>query len=322
MLQFFVRALLILAFSTTALLAQIPYGDFESWESTDDSLFENPYQWSSLNEIHNLLGYTEYTVLRAPSDVEGDFALEAQTRKFCDSDSSVCYLVPGMAVLGDLYINPSDLSIVTPGLPFEERPDFVTAYYQYYPVLQDSFRVVVELSKSLPSGGKMVVAYGEYQSGDVMAQFQPMNLELVYFTDVNPDKIKLAIFSGVRNEPFTGDYPVGSRLILDNMKLGPQIETPTGLNANLIDQGSFQLFPIPASSDLTLRWDGQALQGATTLQLYNNTGRLVQEQQGFSASPNNTTSLSVADLPAGTYWLRLSGPSGQHLGTRQVPVLR
>ena len=321
MLQFFARAMALLALPLSALQAQIPYGDFESWESSD-SLFENPYQWSSLNEIHHLLGYTEYTVMRAPSEVEGNYAIEAQTRKFCDADSSLCYLVPGMAVLGELYINPSDLSIVTPGLPFEERPEFVTAYYQYYPVLEDSFRMVAELSKSLPSGGKMVVAYGEYQSGDVVAQFQPMNLELVYFTNELPDKIRLAIFSGVRNEPYTEDYAVGSRLILDNMQLGPKIETSTGFGTNPDADLSFQLYPLPASSEVTLRWDGQGLQGASVIQLYDNTGRLVRVQEGFSASPNTTTSLSVAELPAGTYWLRLSGPDGQHLGTRQVPVLR
>jgi len=321
MLQISARALVFLALPLTALQAQIPFGDFETWESTD-SLFENPYQWSSLNEIHHLLGYKDYTVVRASSEVEGSYAMKAQTRKFCAADSSVCYLVPGMAVLGELYINPSDLSIITPGLPFEERPEFVTAYYQYHPVLEDSFRIVVELSKSLPSGGKMIIAYGEYQSGDVVAQFQPMNLELVYFSNFQPDKIKLAIFSGVRNEPYTEDYSLGSRLILDNLQLGPKIETSTGFAGNPAASGSFQLYPIPASSDLTLQWAGQGLQGATMIQLYDNTGRLVQEQYGFSATPNSTTSLSVAELPSGTYWLRLSGPDGQHLGTRQVPVLR
>jgi hypothetical protein len=321
MFHSFARAFVLLALPMASLNAQVPYGDFESWDTTD-SLFENPHQWSSLNEIHHLLGYTEYTIQRVPSEVDGLYALQAQTRKFCDADSSICYLVPGMAVLGELYVNPSDLSLVTPGLPYTERPEFLTAYYQYYPVLQDSFRVVAELSKSLEGGGKMVIAYGEFQNGTVVEQFQPMNLELVYFSNAIPDKIRVAIYSGVRNEPYSGDYPEGSRLILDKVELGPKIESPTAILDPVWPAASIQVYPVPASTSLNWQVQGQGGAMALSVQLYDNTGRLLK--QDFTASQQQTASgsLSLTDLPDGTYWLRFSGPKGEHLGTRQIPVIR
>jgi hypothetical protein len=321
MFHSFARAFVLLALPMASLKAQVPYGDFESWDSTD-SIFENPYQWSSLNEIHHLLGYTDFTIQRAASEIDGLYALQAQTRKFCDADSGICYLVPGMAVLGDLYVNPSDLSLVTPGLPFTERPKFLTAYYQYYPVLQDSFRVVAELSKSLEGGGKMVVAYGEFQSGTVMEQFQPMNLELVYFTNAEPDKIRVAVYSGVRNEPFFEEYPVGSSLILDKVELGPKIETPTAIDDPQWSAENLQVYPIPASTSLTWQIQGQETSRSVSVQLYDNTGRLVFQDLSFGPEQQSTGTVPLNDLPAGTYWLRFSGPEGEHLGTRQIPVMR
>ncbi len=309
-----------MCFVPTALLkSQIPFGDFEEWEETD-TLYRNPDQWSSLNEIHYLLGYKEFTISRTEGASSGNYALQAETRRFCDADSTVCFLVPGMAVLGDLYVNPADLSVITPGMEFNGRPEYVTGYYKYFPVLEDTFRVIAELSRSYASGVKEVVAYGEYRSEQLMTQFNTMNLRLEYFSDAMPDKIRLAIYSGVRNESYFEEYPVGSRLIIDNLQLGPEITT-TGLGQNNNAPGELRLYPLPVQNELNLQLLG-APQGIYRISLFDATGRIIlsEDREGFGHQMS-LGSLSFRQLAAGTYLLRVTSADGSLLAARQIPVI-
>lgn len=303
------------------LKAQIPFGEFEDWEETD-TLFRNPLQWSSLNEIHYLLGYDDFTVTRTESTIQGAYALQVQTKRFCNADSSVCSLVPGMAVLGDLYVHPFDLSIITPGLPFDGRPEYVTAYFKYYPVESDTFLVVAELSRSMSGGGKEIVAYGEYRFERELPQFNTMNLQLDYYSDANPDKIRLVIYSGVKDISYFDGYPTGSKLIIDNVQLGPELVS-TGIGDQAGGLVDLRVFPIPVQENLFMEWTGTT-SGDYLVSLFDNFGRVVSTSTvlGNGGNVKVQHQLDVASLVNGNYWIRVTDAAGMVLATRQVPVIR
>ncbi len=299
---------------------QIPFGNFEIWEGSD-TLYENPLKWSSLNEIHHLLGYTNFTITRVESNLEGLFAMQAQTQKFCNEDSNICFLVPGMAVLGDLYVNPFDLSVVTPGLAFSERPESLLTYYKYFPVLEDTFRIVVELSRSLPEGGKQIVALGDYQSADLTPNFAPLRIELNYFVNDNPDRIRIAIYSGVRNESYFGSYENGSRLVLDDMTFSSL--APTSINSSPSINASLVMFPVPVTDELRVELSGVPM-GAYRLGLYSATGQMLRNQELYSTGHGeiSSTAVSFSDLSAGSYLIRVTDERGQEIGSRRIPLIR
>lgn len=298
--------------------AQIPYGTFEVW-SDSTVLYSNPENWSSLNEIHYLLGYEEFTVTKTDVSSEGSFGLQLETKKFCNADSSLCNLVPGMAVLGDLYVNPADLSIITPGLPYTERPNSLTAQYKYYPVDADTFLVVAELSRSV-GGSKEVVAYGEFRSGLYMPQFNALNLQLTYYSDSTPDKIRIAVFSSLNQQAYFDDYPVGSRLIIDNVNLSEEMVS-TGFNpvADAVDR--VVLYPVPANDRFTAEWT-PLQSGSYLLQLVDITGRtLFVNRQLVSQGVREQSVIPCQDIPAGTYWLNIRSENGGASASRMVTIL-
>jgi hypothetical protein len=324
-MQFIQSILLVLALAPGIVLeaqilrAQIPYGDFEVWEG-DDSLFINPFQWSSLNEIHHQLGFREYTVTRSEEAVvKGHYALQVQTRRFCDSDSDLCYLVPGMAVLGDLFLNPFDLSVITPGLPYNERPAYLRMYMLYYPVEMDTMQLVVELSRADPNGGKQVVAIGDFRFSEHTLQFEPIDVDLEYFSDAQPEKIRIVVYSGTRNHLYLEPYPNGSRVIIDQMRLGGSKETTTGWTDATYGKRDWLIYPIPTSENLHIQYQALALgQETLSITLYDLAGHELHQSTIFQPFEGASISLPMTDLAPGHYLLSIRNKEGRLLHARQV----
>ena len=70
----------------------------------------------------------------------------------------------------------------------------------------------------------------------------------------------------------------------------------------------FEFFPNPASDQLTLEI-GEEWGTNTNLQIYNAGGQLVRQEFGQTGQQQ----ISLVGLPAGIYWLRLSGVSGERI---------
>ncbi len=311
-------ALFALMWACPAVDAQIPYGTYETWTGSD-STFRDAEQWSSLNAIHYALGYREMTVEPSDDALEGTYALALQTRRLCNDDSSACYLVPGVAVLGELVINPSDLSITTPGLPYSDRPETLNGYYKYYPNGADTASILVELSVA-EGGTRRVVGEGYWTRSTSMTQYDFLNIPITYYETTPPDKIRIVVRSGSRNEEHPGPYPNGSRLLLDWVKMGPTAvePPPTGLSAPAAP-ARLALYPQPAREGSYLRLPGAA-PVAARVAVHAADGRLVADRSlTLGDAP---VWLSWDGLPAGTYLLRATDGTGADLGRGRLVLLR
>lgn len=71
--------------------------------------------------------------------------------------------------------------------------------------------------------------------------------------------------------------------------------------------GKFELFPVPAQNFVTVRLKWSEPQ-AFTIAIYDMQGRLMQ-QTGETATTNYQRTLSISDLPAGTYMMEVKGNS-------------
>jgi hypothetical protein len=302
------------------LQAQVPYGEYENWIGTD-STFEDPQHWSSLNEVHFALGYSEMTIIKSNDPLEGNHAMALHTRRLCYTDSMVCYLVPGVSVLGDLIINPSDLSITTPGVPFFDRPEALNGYFKYFPVEGDSARIVVELSHAASGGERRLVGRGIWMYGDLMEQYSFLNIPIEYVSEDAPDKLRIFIYSGIRNMEYPSPYPVGSRLLVDWIKMGPNvIEPPDPTLVWTPDRPeTLRLYPQPARNGHYL--DGSAFAGQTLrIECWDLQGRLLAVQDRAMAPIPQWVDWS--SLPAGSYRLVLRSPEGAVLGTAPLMLQR
>lgn len=297
--------------------AQVPYGEYENWTGSP-ATYENPMEWSSLNEVHHALGYPEMTLTKSADALEGNYAMELHTRRLCYMDSLVCYLVPGVSVIGELIINPSDLSIFTPGVPFAERPETLNGYFKYFPVEDDSARIIVELSRAVPGGEREVVGRGEWAYGDLMPQYNFFNIPIAYSSSANPDKLRIFVYSGVRNQEHPDPYPIGSRLLVDWVKMGPNVvEPPVGLSGPAPEAG-LRIYPQPARTGhyLEAPQSGQQL----TLECWDLQGRLVARQAHQSAPIAQWVDWS--GVAAGQYRLVLRSPVGEIMGTAPLILQR
>lgn len=309
--------MILLVCSNASVEAQVPYGEYETWIGSDTA-FQDPVHWSSLNEVHHALGYSDLTVLRSDDALEGSYAMELHTRRLCYMDSLVCYLVPGVSVLGELIISPSDLSITTPGIAFTGRPESLNGYFKYFPVEDDSARIVIELSAAVPGGERKVVGRGTWTTGELMTQYHFFNIPIQYASEDDPDKLRIFIYSGIRDMEHPAPYPIGSRLLVDWVKMGPNVVEPppaTGL-FNSPQPSALNVYPQPAQHGHyieTSQYSGQTL----LLEVWDLHGRLLASQ-AHAAGPMAQW-VNWNGLGHGQYRLVLRSKQGALLGT--APLL-
>lgn len=322
----FVRAhFLIIAVATIFVLPHtaqaqslIPNGEFEDW-SGSELIYSDPQQWSSLNETHFLLGYEDFTVQRTEDAIEGNYALHVETQKLCsDQDGfEVCYLVPGTAVLGDIFINPTDLAIITFGVDFNERPEALNGWYKYFPVLGDSCHIEVELSRFNDAvGQREVIGFGEFFQAEAVTQYTQISIPITYSSESTPEKIRIVARSGVISQVHNEAYPNGSTLLLDWINLGDEIVT-TGLSS-FERPDPISVYPNPSNSiaQYQLTLDNP---GSYQVQVYSTTGSRVFAESVYSSGLLQDV-IDVSNWPSGPYMMTVSDERGRAVATQTMMV--
>lgn len=284
-------------------LAQVLYGDFEEWDST--TLWMNPANWSSLNPIHALLfGYEEFTVSRTEDPYSGRYGLQVQTKYYCVNDSSeLCFLVPGIAFLGEIFVSPSDLSVLSFGEEYHDRPEALTGWFRYDPAPGDSMYILVELSRQNPDVmQRETIARGEFTAGgdEFLGQYHPLNIVLTYFSTATPEKVRIYVHSGLQEGPFEGTYDHESTLELDFLNLGDAYLPPLGIE----DYGTvmLQTYPNPATTHLNIRLEANS-NAEVSLKAWSMSGQLMHKQDMFLQSQH--VQLDLGNWPEGIYLVSL-----------------
>ncbi|MBI1315954.1 Omp28-related outer membrane protein [bacterium] len=128
------------------------------------------------------------------------------------------------------------------------------------------------------------------------------------------NEIDLSAFNGQAEVlfKFEATSGFGNCLYIDNIYVGSQ---PIGIGENEIE--GLSVYPVPASSEVLLSFDGQ---GAATATLTNSLGAVVRVLDIKDVSASDRFVMNVADLAAGTY--HLSVENNGKLSVRMIPVLR
>jgi hypothetical protein len=202
---------------------------------------------------------------------------------------------------------------------FSERPVAFTGWYKYFPVLGDSCLIEVELSRyNAAANTREVVATGEFRESGTVSQYSPMSVNLTYYSTATPNKLRLTIHSGVKNEPFFDEYSEGSTLFLDWSNLGEP------LIVSSIDDPEYEpelsLFPIPASYELNVRWD-RMFPGNGHIEVFDLTGRLAVQPAQVAFGQASSHKIRVADLENGIYRLIVRDESGRVVDSRSFQVM-
>lgn len=93
--------------------------------------------------------------------------------------------------------------------------------------------------------------------------------------------------------------------------------TVVAVNFRHTGAGPVQVFPNPASKQIQVRWYG-AKSGSTLIRLFDQSGRLLLDQQWNTLEGTNQRTLPIADLPKGIYELQLVDANGNTQGVRLV----
>lgn len=275
----------LLLFSTPLLLAaqsDIPNPGFENWQSGGGFFngYNNPVGWQTLNSETNALGVT--TTERESSSQyvrSGQYALKLRTRNL----PIVNEIVPGLCSTGSINIQTES---VNGGTPFNERPEAINGWYQYYPQQGDTGQVGLILTRwNFSQNRRDTIGVGGFFALETTPQYAFFSGSVTYSSDQNPDTMLLVLVSSSRFSP-----RVGSTLYLDDLSL------EYGTTNLLASTGQTpKVYPNPVRDQLFFEVDG-----AEGVEIIDQSGRVAHRER----LSGNQGQLSVADLINGQYLLR------------------
>ncbi len=183
------------------------------------------------------------------------------------------------------------------GQPFSNITDTLVGFYKFITTGSDT---AVGSITTLAGGSNVGGGYLYFSPTLAYTPFAiPIN------SSMTPDSIRIEFYSSYY--PFDSAL-VGSKLFIDNLDLQSII---TGLKNN-IDKNSkfFTSYPNPVSDVLHITYTGDANDLETYL--YNSIGEVVHQ----SGTDSKQFDLTVRQLPAGCYWLKMV--SGNNVSVRKI----
>ncbi|MDD3861038.1 MAG: hypothetical protein PHW83_12640, partial [Bacteroidales bacterium] len=190
----------------------IPNYDFEDWQNFYCS---NVDDWHSLNSTFSGMGVEP--LLQSEDAYDGDYAAELTTYLIMDS-----YIIPGYLSIGEIYVDDDD---PVRKIPYTDKPDKLTGYYKFMPVLDDNGVVQINftaLGETIGGGQYVFTEATEYTYFEVPIEFVG-----------DPDSLLLVFSSGGVE---------GSNLVLDDISFEFSVST------ELDNTPAINIFPNPASN--------------------------------------------------------------------------
>lgn len=294
-LKRYLRMLFLLCFLAAGLQAhpqaQIPNGDFETWDSGTLNLFEEPGGgwFVTLNLLRTLGG--PVSVEKSTDAHSGMYAAKLTT------GSWGTLLVPGLVVTGEFDTqNPTE---IIEGKPYTGKPSRFGGWYKYSPANGDSGAIGMLLTRwNSATGQRDTVGEAGIVITTAIASWTEFDLPVIYhLPTATPDTLVVAITSSADGANFIGE--VGSTLWVDDVELDMTTAQPEAADA--------------AELALSYRPDGSvrlavpALRGAALLQVHDIRGQLRYraEMRGSEAT------LPADGFAPGIYLLSVQSASGQ-----------
>jgi hypothetical protein len=273
-----------LVLGTTAFGQAVPNGGFEDWN--DMGVYEDPAQWATLNFV-SMFGASP-TVSRSTDAHEGTYSAKLETIIEDIDGDGLEDSIPGLMFLGNAdFLN----EIMTEGAPFTDRPDSLTGWTKYLPVVADFGYLEVSLTKwNSTDGLTETIAGGEYMF-DEATDWSRFSTPLEYYSEEAPDSVRIFIIS---NTMVPSD---GTTLFVD----GLEFVTNSTADAPELHTADLVYYPNPANATLTVIADKNE-----TIEIYNALGKLVATVKAEAAEK---TQISTESYRNGVYFLK--GANGE-----------
>jgi hypothetical protein len=274
----------------TQLFAQIPSGDFETWNSS--GAYMQPNGWVSTNEYSSgpFYAITRDTSHFPPSI--GTYSIKLE-----NNPSAGFPAAGGACKTGDTLLGSQGL------FPITGHPTSLTGYYRFIPQNGDTMTIRVKL---FLNGSEVAVATGHSTVAE--PAWVSFVLSIPAYASADSAEILLSAFN--IDTSSTAPYPQGnSVLYVDNLNFDDLI---TGVNT--ISSTGISIYPNPASDQLFV------LTGDNTtylrLELMDQLGKIM-----LSADITNNGSIDISMLPAGIYQVCIRN-NQQVLTSKKLVVLK
>ena len=275
MKQFNCIFLLLFGLLTQSASAQIPNGDFETWDIVNG--YENPRYWDNYNSMTS--GFGVLTCQRGVISGTSDSYLKLVT----DTVDNLGILA-GFALCGSFGGGLSEPL----GFPYTQRPSALIGKWQYEPQEMDNGIVYILFTKWDQQNNKRdtIGAGVDFMVGSVTS-WESFSIPVTFANSDNPDSC-LILFSASTFFPTPGSYLYLNDLAFD-------------FNSGIAENGTprFKIFPNPSSSQIQLDLNG--LTDVQSVELIDMKGRVVD----LKITTMLHQAIDVSGFSQGIYFIRV-----------------
>jgi hypothetical protein len=261
---------------------QMPNGNLEDW--TDTGLgFENPNHWQTPNEA--TLITMQFTTTKSTDAASGSYSARLEA-----IEVAAGFVAPGVITLGNFtvdYIN--NTAYLTGGIPYNDRPLYLTGTYKNYPAANDSSITMVYFTEYLADKGETdTIGIGVMYGSETVDSWTNFHIPIAWLNDHNPDTMNLFVVSSNMINP-----TAGSLMYIDKLEFVDDLGIEE--NANLVNAS---VFPNPATDYLNFTFDKEV---NGELKLFSNEGQLI-----YSVSVKGVDQkIDLSTFATGTYYYGL-----------------
>ena len=292
---------LVFFFIFKANAQNVPNGDFETW--TNFGFYDEPDFWNTSDSIALALSFgSSHSVTKETVDMHGgSFALKLFPF------NSPFGTIPGIASNGRLDYN--NLMVIG-GTPDNVRHQTLNGWYKFAPVSNDSCTIAVSLYKWNGST-QIIVAAGAFGTSVPASVYTPFAINLTYTTLDTPDSMQVSIFSSA-----LGASHVGTVLLVDDLSFSGVV---SGLPEMDDVVNSLNIFPVPASNDLTISLDLK-INLRTTFEITDVSGKkmIVHEMNPAKSEEK----INIRTLSSGNYFYSLFDNHGNKIAAGKFSVVK
>ncbi len=277
-------------FVTTSCIAQIPNGDFETWDSSAG--YQMPVGWDNMNPVTTSTSF--YTCQRMDPGYSG-YSIKLGTLNVPGIG-----IVPGIAVSGRLD-HTSYLPIS--GFPYTLRPQVLAGEWQYmaYSSADQGF-ITIFLSKwNSGTSHRDTIAYTRYDLPDMVMAWTAFHIPLYYYSSASPDSA-MVVLSASGSNPL-----VYSILMVDDLRFADSLTLGAENQFKLVNELS--VFPNPAKEKFTLSYNSVS-GNDTHVSISDLSGRTIKTLTLKVSKGMNTNTINTADLSKGFYIIKIEDEQG------------
>jgi hypothetical protein len=283
--------------------------NFENWSGNE------PNGWTSSNELTQAAGGDQTVFRETTAPGEGSSSVRLVTGSCPDCPN---FEIPGLSIPGFPPVPGTSIplpnplggtiqlgSFIEPGTPFTQRPISVDFRYKANPMGNDACGLHVTLTRT-NGEDEDLIGEGYFEANASVSDWTNMNIPIVYYSDLQPDKMDIFATSSI------GSVPDFSALGL------PALPLPTPVAGSEFSIDAIVL-NLPSCDDFTI-----ALSGSNESSIGSNDGSATVTPSGGTPPytylwSNLETSQSISGAIPGLYTVTVTDANQcQRVGTFNI----